>query len=93
MDADSLYMALSEEKLHEITRPELLTLWFKMRPADFNVNCAANSNISFFQRECCNKHAAFDKLHLVFLMSNFGVLRCLHSSRNFTAATMSSQIQ
>ena len=61
MDTDSLYMALSEEKIDEIIRPEMRSVWYWMRQSDCNDNFAANSSSNFFPRECCKKHAAFDK--------------------------------
>ena len=61
MDTDSLYMALSEEKLDKIIRPEMQSLWYWMRQSDCSDNFAANSSSNFFPRECCNKHANFDK--------------------------------
>ena len=61
MDTDSLYMALSEEKIEDIIRPEMRSVWYWMRQSDCNDNFAANSSSNFFPRECCRKHAAFDK--------------------------------
>ena len=61
MDTDSLYIALSEEKLDKIIRPEMQSLWYWMRQSDCSDNFAANSSSNFFPRECCNKHANFDK--------------------------------
>ena len=61
MDTDSLYMALSEEKLDKIIRPEMQPLWYCMRQSDCSDNFAANSNSNFIPRESCNKHANFDK--------------------------------
>ena len=60
-DTDSLYMALSEEKLDKIMRPEMESLWYCMRQSDFSDIFAANSCSNFFPRECCNKRANFDK--------------------------------
>ena len=61
MDTDSLYMALSEERLDKIIRPEMQSLWYWMRQSDCSDNFAANSSSNFFPRECCDKHANFDK--------------------------------
>ena len=61
MDTDSLYMALSKERIAKIIRPEMQTLWYWMRQSDCSNNFAANSSSNFFPRECCNKHANFDK--------------------------------
>ena len=61
MDTDSLYMALSEERLDKLIRPEMQSLWYWMRQSDCIDNFAANSSSNFFPRECCNKHANFDK--------------------------------
>ena len=55
MDTDSLYMALSEEKIDEIIRPEMRSVWYWMRQSDCNDNFAANSSSNFFPRECCKK--------------------------------------
>ena len=61
IDTDSLYMALSEEKCDKIIQPEMQSLWNWMRKSDCSYNFAANSSSNFFPRECCNKHANFDK--------------------------------
>ena len=61
MDTDSLHMALSEEKLDEILRPEMQPLWYRMRVSNCSEFLATSSSGIFFPRDCCNKHAAFDK--------------------------------
>ena len=61
MDTDSLYMALSEEKIGDIIRPEMRSVWYCMRQSDCTDNFAANSSSNFFPRKYCRKHAAFDK--------------------------------
>ena len=76
MDTDSLYMALSEEKIDDIIRPEMRSVWYWMRQSDCTDNFAANSSSNFFPRECCRKHAAFDKRELLdFLRKNLDALK------------------
>ena len=68
-DTDSFYMAISEEKLDEISRPERRLLWCWMMQSDCSDNFAANSNSNLSHENViinkpykkCNKPAAFDK--------------------------------
>ena len=60
MDTDSLYMALCEEQLHEIIRPEMRTLWYWMMQSGCNDNFASNSKSIFF-----NENVAISMLPLI----------------------------
>ena len=51
LDTDSLYMALSEEKPDEISRPEIRLLWYWMMQSDCSDNFAADSCSNFLPRE------------------------------------------
>ena len=52
MDNDSLYMALSEEKLDKIIQPEMQSFWYWMRQSD----CSATSTrILTREPQACSK--------------------------------------
>ena len=56
MDTDSIYLALSEENLEDVT-PE----WDQLRSKDCTDNFTANATDNFFPRSCCNVHKKHDK--------------------------------
>ena len=58
MDTDSLYLALSEENLEDVTLPEKRAEWSQLRSED-NFTAIATNN--FFPRTCCNVHKKHDK--------------------------------
>ena len=70
-NTSSVHVALSEEKLDEIVRSEMRSLWYWMRQSDCTDNFAANSSSNFFPREFCKKHAAFDKRTSVLFKEEF----------------------
>ena len=64
MDTDSLYLALSEEKLEDVILPEKRAEWDQLRSKDCSDNFTANATDNFFPRTCCNAHNKHDKRYL-----------------------------
>ena len=56
MDADSLYLALSEENLEDVILPEKRAEWNQLRSKDCTDNFTANATDNFFPRTCCIIH-------------------------------------
>ena len=56
MDTDSIYLALSEENLEDVTSE-----WDQLRSKDCTDNFTANATDNFFPRTCCNVHKNHDK--------------------------------
>ena len=65
MDTDSLYLALSEKKLYDCIREEL------MRTEDCIDDFTANATTNFFLTTCCTKHKKHDKREPVLLKEEF----------------------
>ena len=61
MDTDSLYLALSEEKLEDVILPKKRAEWDQLRSKDCTDNFTANAADSFFPRTCCSVHKKHDK--------------------------------
>ena len=61
LDIDSLYLALSEEKLEDVILPENWAEWEQLRSKDCTDNFTVNATDSFFPRNCCNVHMKHDK--------------------------------
>ena len=53
MDTDSLYMALSEDKVEELIRPEMELMWEMKRENDCRDDFRADERFNFFTRNCC----------------------------------------
>ena len=60
-DTDSLYLALSEEKLEDVILPQKRAEWDQLRSKDCNDNFTANATDNFFPKTCCNVHKKHDK--------------------------------
>ena len=95
MDTDSLYMALSEEKLDNIIRPEMQSLWYWMRQIDCADNFAANSSSNFFPKEYCNKLAASNRRTPGIIKKKFRCSETIVYAQKLTIVTitMNNQIQ
>ena len=61
MDTDSLYLALSEENLEDVSLPEKQAKWDKSRSTDCTYDFTANATDRFFPRTCCNAHKKHHK--------------------------------
>ena len=61
MDTDSIYLALSEEKLGDVILPEKRAEWDQLRSTDCTDNFTANATEFFFPRTCCNVHKKHDQ--------------------------------
>ena len=60
MDTDSLYMALSEDKV-ELIRPEMKLMLEMNRENDCRDDFRADEHYNFFPRNCCQQHWKFDQ--------------------------------
>ena len=60
MDTDSLYLALTHEKLYECIRPAKKQEWEALRKQDCNDSFQAEAIENFFPRTCCSKHKKHD---------------------------------
>ena len=60
MDTDSLYLALSEQKLEDVNYPEKRAEWDQLRSKDCKDNFTANATDNFFPRTCYNVHKKYD---------------------------------
>ena len=56
MDTDSLYKALSEDKVEELIRPEMELMWEINRENDCRDDFRADEHYNFFPRNCCQQH-------------------------------------
>ena len=61
MDTDSLYLAMSEENLKDIIRPEKKNEWEAIRSRDRTDSFTANATGNFFPGTCCTAHKKHDK--------------------------------
>ena len=61
MDTDSLYMALSEDKIEDLIRPEMKLMWEMNRENDCRDDFRADEHYNFFTRNCCQQHWKFDQ--------------------------------
>ena len=61
MDADFLYLALSEKELYNCNREESKIEWDLLRTKDCKDNFTANATTNFFSRTCCTEHRKHDK--------------------------------
>ena len=61
MDTDSLYLALSDEKLEDVILPEKRAERDKLHSKDCTDNFTANATDKFFPRTCCHTHKKHDK--------------------------------
>ena len=61
MDTDSLYLALSEEKLEDVILPEKRSEWDQVRSKYCTDKFTANATDNFFPKTCCNAHKKHDK--------------------------------
>ena len=60
MDTDSLFMALSEDKV-ELIRPEMKLMWEMNRENDCRGDFRADEHYNFFLRNCCQQPWKFDQ--------------------------------
>ena len=60
-DTDSLYLALSKEKLEDVNLPQKRAEWEQLRSKDCTDNFTANATDNFFPRTCCNAQKKHDK--------------------------------
>ena len=81
MDTDSLYLALSEEKLEDVNLPEKRAEWYQLRSQDCTDSFTANATDNFFPRTCCNAHKKHDKREPVLFKEEFrcSEMLCLSS--------------
>ena len=79
MDTDSLYLALSEEKLEDVIVPQKRAEWDQLRSKDCNDNFTANATDNFFPRTCCNTHKKHDKREPVSSKKSLDVQKCFVS--------------
>ena len=61
VDTDSLYLALSEEKLEDIILPQNGNEWETIRSQDCTDSFTANATGNFFPRTCCTAHKKHDR--------------------------------
>ena len=61
MGTDSLFLALSEEKLEDVILPEKRAEWDKLRSKDCTDNFTANATDKFLPTTCCHTHKKHDK--------------------------------
>ena len=61
MDADSLYLALSDEKLEYVILPKKGAEWDQLPSKDCTDNFTANATDIFSPRTCCNVHKKHNK--------------------------------
>ena len=61
MDADSLYLALSEENLYDCILTEKKGDWEILRKKDCRDSFGADLKTNFFPRTCCSLHKKRDK--------------------------------
>ena len=61
MDTDSLYLALSEENLEDISLPDKRNEWEAIHSRDCTDSFTANATGNFFPRTCCSAHKKHDK--------------------------------
>ena len=61
MDTDSLYMALSEDKVEGLIRPEMKLMWEINRENDRRDEFRADEHYNFFPKKYCQKHWKFDQ--------------------------------
>ena len=61
MDTNSLYLALSEEKLEDVILPAKRAEYDRLRSNDCTDNFTANATDNFFLKTCCNVHRKHDK--------------------------------
>ena len=61
MDTDSIYLALSEEKLEDVILPEKRVEWEQLHSKDCTDNFTANATDNFLPRTFCNAHMKLDK--------------------------------
>ena len=61
MDTDSLFLALSEEKLEDIILPEKRNEWEAIHSRDFTDSFTANATGNFFPRTCRTAHNKHDE--------------------------------
>ena len=71
MDTDSLYLALCEEILGDVTLPEKRAKWNQLRSKDCTDKFTANATSNFFTRTCCNVHKKHDKREPGFFKERF----------------------
>ena len=71
MDTDSVYLALTEEKLEEVILPEKGAEWDQLRSNDCADNFTANATNIFFPRTCCNAHKKHDKREVELFKKEF----------------------
>ena len=77
MDTDSLYLALSEEKLEDVILPEKRVEWDQSRSEDCTDNFTASATGKFFPRPCSNVHKKLDKRHPGLFREEFGCAKML----------------
>ena len=61
MDTDSIYSALSEENLEDVSLPKKRAEWDQVRSKGCTDDFAANATDNFPPRTCCNVHKKHDK--------------------------------
>ena len=71
MDTDSLYLALSVEKLEDVVLPEKRAEWDQLRSKNCTDDFTVNATDNFFCRICCNAHKKQDKIELGLFKQEF----------------------
>ena len=61
MDADSLYLALSEQDFYNCIQPQMKKEWNSLRCGDCTDEFSAKTTTYFLPRNCCAKHKKHDR--------------------------------
>ena len=61
METDSLYIALGEDKVGELIRPEKKLIWEMNRENDCRDEFRADEHYTSFPRNCSQQHWKFDQ--------------------------------
>ena len=76
MDTDSLYLALSEEKLEDVILPEKRAEWDQLRSKNCTYDFTANATDNFFLITCCSFHKKHDRREPSLFKEELGVHKC-----------------
>ena len=77
MDIDSLYLALSENKLYDCIREESKVEWELMRIEDCKDDFTANATTDYFLTICCTEHKRHGKREACIFEEEFGCTEML----------------
>ena len=78
MDTDSLYLALSKEKLEDVIFPKKRAEWDQLRSKGCTDNFTVNTADNFFPRTCCNAHKKHNKREPGLFKEEFGCAEKLY---------------